>query len=376
MRRGRLRLFGADRLAAVAARSPARRLAELIGGAFALQDLDAFRQEVPRLLREAVPCDVGSYNEFDEDPSRVWWTSDPHIPIPDELGAAFAELSPQNPVLAHIQRTGDGRPRRLSDFIGRAEFRRSRLYREFYRHVGVEFLLGLALPARPPVVIGLGLTRGGDVDFDDQDVALMTLARPHLIRAYRQAELAQTRSATLAALEAGLDALGAPVMVADARGHVTLATPLARRVLERRLGDPASRLRLAADVRHALARRRAENTPSTEPLLIPDGDARLTLRVLRGPENDTDLIIVEPGNAGLSVPALTGIGLTRREAETIRWIALGRRGADIARVMGITPRTVEKHLQNSYAKLGVSTASEAAAAAWAAVGVRLPRLPE
>jgi DNA-binding CsgD family transcriptional regulator len=40
--------------------------------------------------------------------------------------------------------------------------------------------------------------------------------------------------------------------------------------------------------------------------------------------------------------------------------------------MGISPRTVEKHLQGAYLKLGVSGASEAAATAWAAVGVRLP----
>ena len=46
----------------------------------------------------------------------------------------------------------------------------------------------------------------------------------------------------------------------------------------------------------------------------------------------------------------------------------------VAATMGISRRTVEKHLQNAYAKLGVRNASEASAAAWAAVGVRLPKL--
>jgi DNA-binding CsgD family transcriptional regulator len=38
--------------------------------------------------------------------------------------------------------------------------------------------------------------------------------------------------------------------------------------------------------------------------------------------------------------------------------------------MGVARRTVDKHLQNVYAKLGVFCAAEASATAWAAVGVR------
>jgi hypothetical protein len=40
--------------------------------------------------------------------------------------------------------------------------------------------------------------------------------------------------------------------------------------------------------------------------------------------------------------------------------------------MGISSRTVEKHLQRVYAKLGVHDLAQATATAWAAVGVRRP----
>jgi DNA-binding CsgD family transcriptional regulator len=40
--------------------------------------------------------------------------------------------------------------------------------------------------------------------------------------------------------------------------------------------------------------------------------------------------------------------------------------------MGIATRTVEKHLQHIYDKLGVRSLPQAAATAWAAVGVRRP----
>ncbi len=71
---------------------------------------------------------------------------------------------------------------------------------------------------------------------------------------------------------------------------------------------------------------------------------------------------------GISGQAL---GLTRRQAEALRWVALGPRGADIARLMGLSPRTVEKHLQGVYARLGVENSSQAAATAGSAVGARL-----
>jgi hypothetical protein len=106
----------------MASRTPMSRLLTLIEAAHAIADLDAFRREIPILLRAAIRAERASYNEFDDDPSRVWWTSDPHVPISDELGGRFAALSPQNPVLAHIARTGDGSPRRISDFISQAAF--------------------------------------------------------------------------------------------------------------------------------------------------------------------------------------------------------------------------------------------------------------
>ena len=354
----------------MAARSLASRLTALIGAVHGFQDLDEYREGVLGAVLEAVPADVASYNEVDDDPARSWWTSEPHLPVPPEMAERFAELLPQNPILAYNTRTLDGRPRRISDFLDQAAFHALPLYREFYVHIGVEHQVAFTLPSRPPIVIAIVLS-SATRDFTDTDVALLAAARPHLIQAYRNAELAAAREATIGALEAGLEALGAPVLVVDERGRVDMATPTARRLLAGRLGG--ARGRLADDVLAALAARRSAATPASEPLIVQDGTRTLSLRVLRGPESSSELLIVEPGASGLSVPALQGLGLTRREAEALRWLALGRRGADIAHVMGVAPRTVEKHLENVYAKLGVHTASEAAATAWAAVGVRLPR---
>lgn len=45
--------------------------------------------------------------------------------------------------------------------------------------------------------------------------------------------------------------------------------------------------------------------------------------------------------------------LTAREAEVLRWVAAGKSDAQIGAILRISARTVQKHLQNVYSKLGV-----------------------
>jgi DNA-binding CsgD family transcriptional regulator len=53
--------------------------------------------------------------------------------------------------------------------------------------------------------------------------------------------------------------------------------------------------------------------------------------------------------------------LTARESEVMGWVALGKTNAQIAEVLWVAPSTVRKHLENVYAKLGVSTRTAAVA---------------
>ena len=51
--------------------------------------------------------------------------------------------------------------------------------------------------------------------------------------------------------------------------------------------------------------------------------------------------------------------LTQREIEALSWVAIGKRQADIAAAMNISPRTVENHLRSARRRLGVATTAEA-----------------
>ncbi len=59
---------------------------------------------------------------------------------------------------------------------------------------------------------------------------------------------------------------------------------------------------------------------------------------------------------------LGGAGLTAREEEVLGWLATGLRDREIARELGVSTRTVSKHLEAVYRKLGVTTRAGAVAA--------------
>ena len=74
-----------------------------------------------------------------------------------------------------------------------------------------------------------------------------------------------------------------------------------------------------------------------------------------------------PGESGTRLGATRAIPLstfaalplTPREREVLRWLAAGKTDRDIAVLLGCSHRTVQKHLERSYAKLGVETRTAA-----------------
>ncbi len=64
------------------------------------------------------------------------------------------------------------------------------------------------------------------------------------------------------------------------------------------------------------------------------------------------------GDFALAQPRATP--LTRREEEVLRWVAAGKTDLQVAAILGASVRTVQKHLENAYVKLGVENRTAAA----------------
>jgi DNA-binding CsgD family transcriptional regulator len=69
--------------------------------------------------------------------------------------------------------------------------------------------------------------------------------------------------------------------------------------------------------------------------------------------------------------ALEPLSLSHREAEVLSWVACGKTNGEIGMILDLSPRTVQKHLEHTYQKLGVENRTAAAAKAYEITSARL-----
>ena len=114
---------------------------------------------------------------------------------------------------------------------------------------------------------------------------------------------------------------------------------------------PPIRLLAAADAYYAMT----EPRPHRPPLSPAESAKELAGEVDAG-RLDAVAVAAVLGAAGQRVPRLERpAGLTEREAVVVVMLARGLQTKQIARALGISPKTADHHIQNAYAKIGVST---------------------
>jgi HD-GYP domain-containing protein (c-di-GMP phosphodiesterase class II) len=120
----------------------------------------------------------------------------------------------------------------------------------------------------------------------------------------------------------------------------------------------SSRLLATADMFQAMTQRR----PYREALPTAVAAERLAdeVRVGRLDGRAVDAVLEAAGTARQRVRSKLPAGLTEREVEVLRLVAMGFANKQIALQLSLSPKTVDNHVQNIYAKIGVSARSSAA----------------
>jgi DNA-binding CsgD family transcriptional regulator len=162
-----------------------REVAQLVAFVHDAAELESrlpFPPELAGRLGEFVPAaEIITYCEVDWERRRVAYEADQLAWACDpDVGDAFWELKHQHAVCEYFARTGDFRPRRMSDLLPPREWRARELYNVVFRPYQYE--LEVRIPSSRAGYTRTFLFHAQKRDFGERDRLLLELLRPHLER--------------------------------------------------------------------------------------------------------------------------------------------------------------------------------------------------
>jgi DNA-binding NarL/FixJ family response regulator len=220
-------------------------------------------------------------------------------------------------------------------------------------NVPIIFMTGLAETEH----IVRGLEAGG-VDYVTKPIAIeemLARIRVHLANAR------MTQSA-----RAALDVSGRYLLAVNSTGKIMWATPQAQKLLSDTLrADTDDDFVLPDPVPQWLEQVQSGKAGSKASVMPAfPGNELLKLQYM-GNLGPNEFLLRLAKDTGADTPAEFSreLGLTTREGEVLSWLSKGKTNRDIAQILGLSPRTVDKHLEQIYSKLGVENRTAAAAIA-------------
>lgn len=218
-------------------------------------------------------------------------------------------------------------------------------------HIPVIFMTGLADPDH--VIAAL---ETGGVDYVRKPVVLGELL------ARMRVHLANARVSYRSRLALGR--AGRSLAALGPEAALIWSTPQAESLFRRiDAGWEADSAALPPALQAAALRLTGEASPGAALQLTVSG-LEIELALADSDRAGETLIKITEVGEGSKVDLLqTQTGLTRREAEVLLWVSYGKTNRTVSEILGISPRTVNKHLEQVFRKLGVETRAAAAAIA-------------
>jgi DNA-binding NarL/FixJ family response regulator len=211
-------------------------------------------------------------------------------------------------------------------------------------HIPVVFMTGLS--ASEDMVKGFD---SGGIDYVTKPIdlkALIARIRAHLVN-----------SRIAVGARQALDTLGQNSLAVDAEGNILWSTPNTHSLLASYGADQQW-------ISNTLPIYIAPwlEAGAVEPLLIEDLSEPLLVKTMDKEVAEERLLVIEPANKPREEDLLRDkFELTPRESEVLTWISRGKTNQEIAMILDFSPRTVNKHLEQIFRKLGVENRTTAAA---------------
>jgi DNA-binding CsgD family transcriptional regulator len=351
-------------------RSDFDRVLGFVRGLYEPRTPEGLRDHLVSALRALVPAAFAADASFEvgtPQQGRTSRTDPPELASP-EADEVLARHIPKSPIVVHFEGTHPEQFVRWSDVQPLSQFIRTALYNEVYRPLGIRDGCSLFLRSRPDQIEYIGVGQHKQTPEGHRD--MLVSISPHVHQAFR---LAHAKSALIEmATKSGPNCAERGLMAIDLDGTIAMETAGATRALEKfflkraRRGLPEE-LALWISWSERTMRKATDVPEVRRPFVVERGGDRLTVHLLSKPEQN--FLVLEEQRWAIDPAALMSLPLTRRESEILAYVAVGKTNPEIGIILGISSRTVEKHVEHILARLGVETRTAAAASALKAANV-------
>lgn len=337
-------------------------LLDYIRDVYAFRDVQDFRSHVVDSASTLIPVDVAVYNElhlFEE--AKFYQMAPLSFPVRKDAPEVFQyhHFQDREFTLKHFQHQFNFATYRTTELQSRFEMEHWGFFQNFYLPHHIPYTLVTNLHSEPEKTFPLSLHRELK-EFSDREVSILEVAGPHLRMAFTHSLHVTNLQTAIHSLQDGLEASSQPIVAVDSQGGILWSTPSALNCLTR-LGSFAKHqpTRLPSPflewVQH---QNRLLDTPDTAlsanpQLNIEKNGHHLTIRLVR--QGNHRILFLEEHSPTPSVENLRHYGLTTREREVAGWVVRGKSNVDIAKILGISPETVHRHLGSVYLRLGIKS---------------------
>lgn len=216
--------------------------------------------------------------------------------------------------------------------------------------------MAAALPVSAEQIITCAFSRT-QKDFAESDRLLLNLLANHLTQAIRNTQTFERLQTIIESQSNGVIAVGADK-------KVQYASESAMRLLQKYFDTGKPNIGVLPEILDGWIQKQFSTRDEHEfafpalPLTIENADGKLQIRLLYNTTTKEKTLLLEE-KAAISPEKLKLLNLTTREAEILFWMTQGKTDGDISLLCGISLRTVQKHAENIYTKLGVETRTAA-----------------
>ncbi|VAW60862.1 Two-component transcriptional response regulator, LuxR family [hydrothermal vent metagenome] len=156
-----------------------------------------------------------------------------------------------------------------------------------------------------------------------------------------------------------LDTLRQHVFCIDRNGMILWSTPQAQNLLNQYQQEIDDSVELCDRLRCWLAQGGLHGHDLALPLR--SSNELLTVKFFKQTQEDEYLLKIQSPTIEIDPVVLEQrLGITAREAQVLLWLAHGKTNREIAEILQVSPRTVNKHLEQLYPKIGADNRTAAA----------------